>query len=76
LSQKIFNSTKLLQVEKSDYFGNNLSNLKGKTEQETYAKAKRTLAIVTAPPSNFKLSPIPPSADWQFHLAQGCPPNQ
>jgi spore photoproduct lyase len=20
-----------------------------------------------------KLNPIPPSADWQFHLAQGCP---
>jgi spore photoproduct lyase len=29
--------------------------------------------VVTAPPSQFKLSPIPPSADWQFHLAEGCP---
>jgi spore photoproduct lyase len=52
---------------------NRLSGLRGETEQETYTIAKRTLAIVTAPPSSFKLSPIPPSADWQFHLAEGCP---
>jgi spore photoproduct lyase len=52
---------------------NRLTGLRGETEQETYAIAKRTLAIVTAPPSSFKLSPIPPSADWQFHLAEGCP---
>jgi spore photoproduct lyase len=52
---------------------NRLTGLRGETEQETYAIAKRTLAIVTAPPSQFKLSPIPPSADWQFHLAEGCP---
>lgn len=39
----------------------------------SYAQAKTTLAIVTAPPSARKLQPIPPSADWQFHLAQGCP---
>jgi spore photoproduct lyase len=52
---------------------NRLTGLRGETEQETYAIAKRTLAIVTAPPSAFKLSPIPPSADWQFHLAEGCP---
>ena len=31
------------------------------------------MALVVAPPSSFKLRPIPPSADWQFHLAQGCP---
>ncbi|HLI76913.1 MAG TPA: hypothetical protein VKV02_08200, partial [Acidobacteriaceae bacterium] len=38
-----------------------------------YAQAKTSLAIVMAPPSARKLQPIPPSADWQFHLAQGCP---
>ncbi len=42
-------------------------------ERRSYAQAKTTLAIVTAPPSARKLQPIPPSADWQFHLAQGCP---
>ena len=41
--------------------------------EKTYAIAKNTLAIVNAPPSQLKLTPIPPSADWQFHLAQGCP---
>jgi len=52
---------------------NRLTGLRGQTEQETYRIAKRTLAVVTAPPSDLKLSPIPPSADWQFHLAKGCP---
>lgn len=53
--------------------GNRLTDLRGDTERETYRRAKRTLAVVTAPPSAFKLAPIPPSADFQFHLAQGCP---
>jgi spore photoproduct lyase len=52
---------------------NRISGLRGKNERETYAIAKNTLAIVNAPPSQLKLTPIPPSADWQFHLAQGCP---
>lgn len=52
---------------------NRLTGLKGETERETYTISKRTLAIVTAPASQLKLSPIPPSADWQFHIAQGCP---
>ena len=50
-----------------------LTGLRGEDDRETYAIAKRTLAVVVAPPSHFKLSPIPPSADWQFHLAEGCP---
>jgi spore photoproduct lyase len=52
---------------------NRLTGLRGEDEKQTYNIAKRTLAVVTAPPSHFKLSPIPPSADWQFHLAEGCP---
>jgi spore photoproduct lyase len=52
---------------------NRLTGLRGESERETYDISKRTLAIVAAPPSYFKLSPIPPSADWQFHLAEGCP---
>ena len=52
---------------------NRLPSLKGKDERETYRLAKNTLAVVNAPPSQFKLQPIPPSADWQFHLAKGCP---
>lgn len=52
---------------------NRLPRLGGTTTRETYRKAKNTLAIVNAPPSAMKLTPIPPSADWQFHLAKGCP---
>lgn len=52
---------------------NRLTGLRGATDRETYKIAKTTLAIVKAPPGAFRLWPIPPSADWQFHLAEGCP---
>jgi spore photoproduct lyase len=52
---------------------NRITGLRGATERETYKIAKNTLAIVNSPPSAFNLRPIPPSADWQFHLAEGCP---
>jgi spore photoproduct lyase len=52
---------------------NRITGLRGETDRQTYDISKRTLAVVTAPPSAFKLTPIPPSADWQFHLAEGCP---
>ena len=52
---------------------NRLVGLRGRDARETYRLAKRTLSVVTAPAGQLKLQPIPPSADWQFHLAQGCP---
>lgn len=52
---------------------NRVTGIRGEDVRETYDLAKRTLAVVTAPASRLKLSPIPPSADWQFHLAEGCP---
>ncbi len=58
-----------VEVQKS----NRLSGLRGVDERETYKLAKSTLGLVVAPPSAFKLQPIPPSADFQFHLAEGCP---
>lgn len=71
--QKILSRVQSLNLPIEELPHNRLTGLRGETDQETYAIAKRTLAIVTAPPSSFKLSPIPPSADWQFHLAEGCP---
>ncbi len=52
---------------------NRLVGLRGRDARETYRVAKRTLSVVTAPAGQLRLQPIPPSADWQFHLAQGCP---
>ncbi len=40
---------------------------------DKYASAKGTLAVVVASPSRRKPQPIPPSADWRFDLAEGCP---
>ncbi len=50
-----------------------LPRIEAGNARKLYAEAKSTLAVVVAPPSSLKLNPIPPSADWQFHLAQGCP---
>ncbi|HEY0786058.1 MAG TPA: radical SAM protein [Acidobacteriaceae bacterium] len=52
---------------------NRLQSLKAETPGRSYALAKGTLAVVVSPPGARRLQPIPPSADWQFHLAQGCP---
>ena len=52
---------------------NRITGLRGADDRETYRIAKNTLAVVNAPPSAFKLQPIPPSADWQMNLAEGCP---
>ncbi|MBL6455092.1 hypothetical protein JMJ55_07135 [Belnapia sp. T6] len=40
---------------------------------DTYRDAKTTLALVVAPPSKRRPQPIPPSADFRFDLAAGCP---
>lgn len=52
---------------------NRLTSFAAATPGKSYALAKTTFAIVVSPPSMRKLQPIPPSADWQFHVAQGCP---
>ena len=71
--QQILQRVQALNLPIEELSGNRLTGLRGENERDTYNIAKRTFAVVTAPPSSFKLSPIPPSADWQFHLAQGCP---
>lgn len=71
--QQILSRVQSLNLPVKKLARNRLTGLRGDTERETYDIAKRTLAVVTAPPSSLKLSPIPPSADWQFHLAEGCP---
>ncbi|MEI5686032.1 spore photoproduct lyase family protein [Sphingomonas kyungheensis] len=38
-----------------------------------YAAAKKTLAVVVAPPGKLRFQPIAPSADWRVDLAEGCP---
>jgi spore photoproduct lyase len=52
---------------------NRLTGMRKSDERETYRYAKNTLAVVKAPPSALRLQPVPPSADWQMNLAEGCP---
>ncbi len=40
---------------------------------DAYKDAKTTMAVVTASAARRRLQPIPPSADWRFDLAEGCP---
>ncbi|OBG74790.1 MULTISPECIES: radical SAM protein [unclassified Mycobacterium] len=53
--------------------GDRLPPTRAESERAAYALAKRTLAVVVAPPSKRRLQPIPPSADWRIDLAEGCP---
>lgn len=53
--------------------GDRLPAMRGKDDRAAYAAAKRTLAVVVAPPSKRRMQPIPPSADWRMDLAEGCP---
>ncbi|MBD2741333.1 spore photoproduct lyase family protein [Coleofasciculus sp. FACHB-1120] len=71
--QQILSRVQALNLPIEELPRNRLTGLRGESDCDTYNIAKRTLAVVTAPPSSFKLSPIPPSADWQFHIAEGCP---
>ena len=50
-----------------------VTGVKGATDMETYRNGKSTMVVSVAPKGDFKLQPIPPSADYQFHLAEGCP---
>jgi spore photoproduct lyase len=40
---------------------------------DNYRDSKTTMAVVVASPSRRRPQPIPPSADWRFDLAEGCP---
>ncbi len=53
--------------------GDRLPPIGGDSARARYARAKSTMAVVVAPPSKRRLQPIPPSADWRFDLAEGCP---
>jgi spore photoproduct lyase len=53
--------------------GDRLPPVRADNDRAAYALAKRTLAVVVAPPSKRRLQPIPPSADWRMDLAEGCP---
>lgn len=53
--------------------GDRLPPTRADSDRAAYALAKRTLAVVVAPPGKRRLQPIPPSADWRIDLAEGCP---
>jgi spore photoproduct lyase len=73
LAQTVAERAAALGAEIVELRNDRLEALRGADERETYVRSKTTLAVVVSPPSQRKLQPIPPSADWQFHLARGCP---
>jgi spore photoproduct lyase len=73
LARTIAERAAALGSEVIELSADRLADLRGHSERETNMRAKTTLAVVVSPPSARKLQPIPPSADWQFHLARGCP---
>ena len=71
--QQVYDRVQTLGLPTEILKSNRLMGLRGSDERETYRNAKNTLAVVKAPPSALRLQPIPPSADWQMNLAEGCP---
>jgi spore photoproduct lyase len=71
--QEILRRSERAGVEQIELLpGDRLPAIRG-DEREVYRQAKSTLAVTVAPPSKRRLAPIPPSADWRFDLAEGCP---
>ncbi len=62
-----------LGAELVELKGDRLAGFSGADPRWAYRDAKATLAIVVASPARRRLQPIPPSADWRFDLAEGCP---
>ena len=63
-------------VERAAALGSEIVRLKADRLSglpDSYRDAKTTLAVVAASPSRRRPQPIPPSADWRFDLAEGCP---
>jgi spore photoproduct lyase len=71
--QSIAERCRGLGVEVVHLDGDRLRGLNDEDPREAYRRAKSTLAVVVAPPSQRRLEPIPPSADWRLDLARGCP---
>ncbi|MFD1140102.1 spore photoproduct lyase family protein [Larkinella insperata] len=71
--QQVYERVSALDLPIEILKNNRLTGLRGKDDRETYRIAKNTLAVVKAPPSSLRLQPVPPSADWQMNLAEGCP---
>ena len=53
--------------------GDRITGLKDEDPRAEYRRAKSTLAVTVASDSAMRPDPIPPSADWRFDLATGCP---
>jgi spore photoproduct lyase len=62
-----------LGAEVVELKSNRLTGLSDADKRREYVRAKSTLAVTTASPAKRRLQPIPPSADWRFDLAEGCP---
>ena len=73
LAKQIAERASAMGADIVELAGDQVRGLTGKTPAETYRLAKSTLAVVAASPSKMKPQPIPPSADWRFDIATGCP---
>jgi spore photoproduct lyase len=71
--QEIAEKAASMGAEIVELSSNRLSGFVSDDPRQAYRDAKSTLAVVISPASKRKLQPIPPSADWRFDLAEGCP---
>jgi spore photoproduct lyase len=73
IATRVAERAAVLGAEIVELKGDRLSGLRGEDERDTYRLAKQTLAVTVASEAKMRPQPIPPSADWRFDLATGCP---
>ena len=73
LTERTVERAERMGAEIVELSGDQVRGVKGSTPAETYRLAKSTLAITVASASKMRPQPIPPSADWRFDIATGCP---
>ena len=73
LTDRIVQRARATGAEIVQLSGDQVRMPKAASAAENYRTAKSTLALVVASPSKMRPQPIPPSADWRFDIATGCP---
>ena len=73
LASRVAERAAALGAEVVELAGDRITGLAGKDDRDTYRRAKTTLAVTVASEAAMRPQPIPPSADWRFDLATGCP---
>ena len=73
IAARVMERAGALGAEVVELPGDRVTGLSDPDPRAAYRRAKSTLAVTVASEGAMRPQPIPPSADWRFDLATGCP---